>query len=317
VVRRLVGWADVVAESYSPGTMEKWGLGYENLKEIKPDVIMLRSSSQGQDGPHSNFSAFGIPLVGLAGFAHLTGWSDHGCLPLPSAYSDLVSPRFAAAALIAALDYRSRTGKGQCVDCSQLEASIHFLTPVMLDYAFNGRQAGRLGNSCPYACPHGAYRCKGDDRWCAISVYNDEEWRSLCRICGSDWDQDPRFRTLLDRKRNEDELNRLVEDWTVNFTAEEVEGRMQAGGIAAGVVRNARDLCLDQNLRDEDYLWSLKHPVLGSFPHMGQPARMSKTPAQAMLPAPCLGEHTEYVCTQLLGMTDDEFLDLYQTGIFG
>jgi benzylsuccinate CoA-transferase BbsF subunit len=187
----------------------------------------------------------------------------------------------------------------------------------MLDNTFNGRQAGRLGNSCPYACPHGAYRCKGDDRWCAISVYNDEEWRSLCRICGSDWDQDPRFRTLLDRKRNENELNSLVEDWTVKFTAEEVESRMQAGGIAAGVVRNARDLCLDQNLRDEGYLWSLKHPVLGFFPHMGQPARMSKTPATGMLPAPCLGEHTEYVCTQLLGMTDDEFLDLYQTGIFG
>lgn len=316
VVKRLVGWADVVAESYAPGTMEKWGLGYESLKETKPDIIMLRSSSQGQDGPHSSFSAFGIPLVGLAGFAYLTGWPDRSCLPLPSAYSDLISPRFAAAALIAALDYRRRTGKGQYIDCSQLESSIHFLAPVILDYTFNGRESGRLGNSHPSACPHGVYRCKGEDRWCAIAVFNDKEWQSFCRLCNPEWGQDRRFRTLLDRKNNEDELNRLIGEWTVRFTAEEVMAQMQASGIAAGVVQNARDLCLDRQLKEGGYFWRLDHPVLGSFSHIGQPSRLSKTPAMANIPAPCLGEHTEYVCTQILGMSDDEFLGLYQAGIF-
>jgi len=317
VARRLVAWADVVAESYSAGTMEKWGLGYESLKRIKPDIIMLSASSQGQDGPHASFSAFGIPLTGLAGFAHFTGWPDGSCLPLPSAYSDFISPRFAAATLIAALDYRRRTGKGQYIDCSQSEASIHFLAPAMLDYTFNGHQGERLGNASPYACPHGVFCCQGEDRWCAIAVFNEQEWQALCQLCNLDWSQDPRFSTLLNRKRNEDELNRLIEEWTVNFTAEEVMSEMQSRGIPAGVVQNARDLCLDPQLRERGYFWKLDHPVLGPFLHLGQPSRLSDTPAIPNMPAPCLGQHTEHVCTQMLHMSDEEFLELYQAGVFG
>ena len=316
VTGKLVAWADVVAESYSPGTMEKWGLGYEDLTQIKADIIMVRSSSQGQDGPHASFSAFGIPLVGLAGFSSVTGWPDGGCLPLPSAYTDFISPRFAAAALIAALDYRRRTGKGQCIDCSQFETAVHFLAPAMLDYTFNGRQACRQGNSHSYACPHGAFRCKGEDRWCAIAVFGDQEWQVFCRLCNPDWISDPRFATLLDRKRNEGELNRLIEEWTVNHTAEEVMSRMQANGVAAGVVQNARDLRSDPQLKERGYFWDLEHSVLGTFPHAGQSSIMSETPAMPTMPAPCLGEHTEHVCMQMLGMSDDEFLDLFRVGVF-
>jgi len=316
VVNNLVTWADIVAENYSPGTMEKWGLGYENLKAIKPDIIMFRSSNQGQDGPHASFSAYGVSLLGLAGFPRFTGWPDGDCLPLPSAYTDLVTPRFAAATLIAALDYRRRTGKGQYIDCSQLEASIHFLAPAMLDYTFNNRQQGRLGNSCPYACPHGVYRCKGEDRWCAIAVFNDEEWQALCRLCNPSWSQDQRFHTLLDRKSNEEELNKLIEEWTIDFTAEEVMSQMQSRGVAAAVVQNAADLYLDPQLKERGYFWHLDHPVLGSYPHLGQVSKLSRTPATAKMPAPCLGEHTEYVCTQILSMPDDQFLELYQAGVF-
>jgi len=317
VVKKLVVWADIVAESYSPGTLEKWDLDYENLKMIKPDIIMFRTSNQGQDGPHARFSAFGIPLVGLAGFAHFTGWPDRSCLPMPSAYTDFPSPRFAATVLIAALDYKRRTGQGQYIDCSQLEASIHFLAPAMLDYTFNNRQGGRLGNSSPYACPHGVFRCKGEDRWCAIAVFSDEEWQAFCHVIGNPtWSQESRFRTLSDRKSNEDELNKLVEEWTTGFSAEEVMSRMQAGGIAAGVVQNARDLYLDPQLKEREYFWQLNHEVLGLFPHLGQPSRLSKTSAKPRMPAPLVGEHTEYVCSQILGMSDEEFLELYQAGVF-
>ena len=317
VTKRLVMWADIVAESYSAGTMERWGLGYEDLKRLKDDIIMLRSSSQGQDGPHASFSAFGIPLAGLAGFSYLTGWPDRSYLPLPSAYTDLISPRFAAATLIAAMDYRRRTGKGQCIDCSQLEAGIHFVAPVVLDYTFNGCQAGRQGNASQRACPHGVFRCKGEDRWCAIAVANSEQWQALCRLCGPEWGQDPRFSTLWGRKQNEAELNGLIEEWTINFTAEEVMSQMQANGIPAGVVQNAADLRCDPQLEGRGYFWELEHPVLGLFPHVAQPAELSDTPAEPVMPAPCLGQHTEHVCTQVLGMTDDEFLELYQVGVFG
>ena len=317
VTGKLVAWADVVVEAYSPGTMARWGLDYESLKPIKPDIIMLSTSSQGQDGPHASFSAFGIPLAGLAGFAHFTGWSDGTCLPLPSAYSDFIAPRFAAAALIAALDKRRRTGEGRYIDCSQLEAGIHFLAPAMLDCSFNGRDGGRLGNASPYACPHGVFRCKGEDRWCAIAVFNDDQWQALCRLCNPGWAHDPRFSTLLARKRNEADLNRLLEEWTLQLSAEEVMSRMQAEGIPAGVVQDARDLRSDPQFAERGYFWELDHPVLGRFPHLGQPCTLSETPARGRMPAPCLGQHTEYVCIQMLGMSDDEFLELYQAGVFG
>jgi len=314
---RLVAWADVVAESYSPGTMERWGLGYESLQKIKPDIIMLRSSSQGQDGPHASFSAFGIPLVGLAGFSHFTGWPDGGCLPLPSAYTDLISPRFAAAAVVSALDYRRRTGRGQCLDCSQFEAGVHFLATAMLDYTHNGRQGGRQGNSHPYACPHGVFRCSGEDNWCAIAVFDERQWAALCQVCNPEWREDVRFSRLLDRRRNEKDLKRLIEEWTVVRTAGEVMERLQAVGVPSGAVANARDLREDPQLKHRGYFWTLEHPVLGAFPHAGQAAIMSETPARPRSAAPCLGEHTEFVCTQLLGMTDTEFLELFQAGVFG
>jgi len=316
VVNRLVRWADVVVESYSPGTMEKWGLGYDSLKRIRPDLVMLRTSSQGQDGPHSTYSSFGIPLVGLAGFSHLTGWLDRSCLPLPSAYSDLISPRFAAAALLAALDYRRRTGAGQCIDCSQLEASLHFLAPALLEYTFNGDEAWRAGNAHIAACPHGTYRCLGENSWCAIAVFNDEQWHALCRICDPRWQSDSRFKTLLRRKKHEAELNRALEQWTLTLSAEEAMTRLQRVGIPASVVQNARDLYLDPQLTGEGYFWLMDHPVLGPYPHLAQPARLSGSPAKARRPSPCLGQDTEYVCTQILEMTDAEFVELHAAGVF-
>ncbi len=316
VVRRLVKWADAVVESYSPGTMEKWGFNYEGLKRIRPDLVMLRTSSQGQDGPHSTYSSFGIPLVGLAGFSYITGWPDGSCLPLPSAYSDLISPRFGAAALLAALDYRRRTGEGECIDCSQLEASLHFLTPVILDYTFNHREAQRTGNSHVAACPHGTFRCLGANSWCAIAVFSDEQWHALCGICEPEWLVDSRFRTLLRRKKHETELNRELEEWTLKFSSEEVADRLQQSGIPASVVQNAEGLYTDPQLRDEGYLWFLDHPVLGRYPHLAQASKLSGWPAKGRWASPCLGQHTERVCTQMLGMSDAEFLELWQAGVF-
>ena len=316
IVRRLAKWADVIVESYSPGTMEKWGLGYEALRTIRPDVVMLRTSSQGQDGPHSTFSAFGIPLAGLAGFSHLTGWSDRDCLPLPSAYSDLISPRFAAAALLASLDYRRRTGEGQWIDCSQLEANLHFLAPAILDYTFNGREARRMGNSHLAACPHGAYRCRGHDRWCAIAVMNDEQWHALCLLCDPEWRADPRFRTLFRRKKHEVELNRVLEEWTLKLPPEDVVAHLQQSGIPASVIQNAADLCEDPQLKDEGHFLFMYHPTLGRYPHLAQPSELSRSPARGRWPSPCLGQDTVHVCTRMLGMPDAEFLELYHSGVF-
>lgn len=317
VVKRLVAWADVAVENFAPGVMEKWGLGYKDLKEINPGIIMLRCSMQGQEGPHSRHPGIGMQLLSFSGFTHFTGWPGGEPNQPFGAYTDFMAPHFAVSALIAALLYRRRTGKGQCLDLSQNETAIHFLAPLMLDYTVNGREGSRQGNSCAYAAPHAVYRCQGEDRWCVITVFTDEKWRAFCQVLGNPgWSKEARFNTVLGRKKNETALNGFIEEWTLQRTAEEVVALMQAAKIPSGVVQTAEDLYLDPQLGHRNNLWPMEHKELGTFSHLGQSAVLSKTPAVPRMPAPCLGEHTEYVCRELLGMSGEEFDRLLVEGIF-
>ena len=219
VARRLVQWADVVSENFTAGRMEKWGLGYDDLKKIKPDIIMIRNSNQGQTGPHASRRGFGILLTSQLGFNSVTGWPDRGPKTSYLGYTDFIAPPFAATALIACLIHKHKTGEGQCVDVSQAEAGIQFLAPIYMDYMINGHKAQPFGNASPSAAPHGAYPCAGSDRWVAISVSSDCEWQAFCDVLGNpEWTALPKFSTLSGRKQNEDELNRLVEEWTKKFT---------------------------------------------------------------------------------------------------
>lgn len=318
VAKKLVSWADVIADSHRPGRMEKLGLGYDDLRKIKPDIIMIRSSNQGLTGPYASQPGLGNHLNGLAGFVNLVGWPDQAPTSLIVAYTDYLAPHLVVAALVGALDYRRRTGKGQLLDVSQFEVGLQFLAPSLLNYVANGVEDSRTGNSCPYAAPHGVYRCKGEDRWCAIAVFDDNDWKNFCQIIGNPpWTQDPKFSTLQSRKENEEELDSLVEAWTIKYSAEEVMSRMQGAGIAAGIVQNAKDLYEDPQLKEREYFWVMEHKELGRFSHLGQPSVLSKTPAKPYRPAPCLGEHTEYVCRELLGMSESEFDEFLIDGAFG
>ncbi len=318
IARRLAVECDVFMENYTPGNMEKWGLGYEELKTLRPDIIMMRQSGYGSWGPYANLPAFGMVLVPIVGLPNFIGWPGKEPLPVGvSAYTDCISPRFATATLIAALDYRKKTGKGQLLDLSQFETAIYFLTPAILEYASSGREPERIGNSSPDAAPHGVYPCKGDDRWCTIAVSDDQEWQDLCREMGRpEYAEDPRFDTLANRKQNEVELNKLLGEWTSQFTAEDVMERLQTAGVPAGVVKNAADVYDDPQLRKRNIYWPMEHSEMGMFTHLGQSFQLSKTPARAYSPSPLLGEHTEYICTRLLGMADEEFIDLMQKGVF-
>ena len=311
LAKRLVAWADVVSENRRPGVMEKMGLGYDELKKIKRDIIMIRSSNQGQTGPFAKHPGLGNNLNGLAGFNSFVGWADEEPISLMVAYADYLAPPLAVTALIAALDYRRKTGEGQLLDISQLEVSLQYLMPPLLNYSINGLENRKMGNAHPSAAPHGVYRCKGEDRWCAIAVLDDAEWKRFCRAIGDPpWTQDPKFSTFMGRKENEEELNQLVETWTIQRSAEEVMNRLQEAGIAAGVVKNAEEICEDPQLKERGLYWVMEHKELGPFPHLGQPYILSKTPAMPYRPAPCLGEHTEYVCKDLLGMSEEEFIEL-------
>lgn len=316
IAKRLVAWGDVVGENFAPGVINRLGLGYDELRKIKPDIIMYSSSNLGQTGPEARQPGYGVHLVSYSGFTYLTGWPDRVSTQPYGAYTDFIAPRFLLTAVLAAIDYRRRTGKGQYLDISQLEVGVHFIAPVTMDYMVNKRVQTRAGNKCPYAAPHQAYPCQGDDRWCAIGVFNDEEWNALCRVMGNpDWAEKPEFATLLARKRNEDELNERVGEWTRNFTAEELMERLQAVGVPAGVVKNAADVQDDPQLAHRHFFWQLEHPEIGMHNYEGPGFILSKTPTEIKSPSPLMGQHTEYVCREILGMSDEEFIDLLSQGV--
>lgn len=315
IALRLIKWADVVVENMAPGAMGRLGLGYEDAIKVNPDIIYLSISNAGQTGPEAHHAGWGTVVVASAGVTHLTGYSDGAPVPVLSSYVDYTVPPLAATAILAALDYRDRTGKGQQIDVSQLETGLFFLQPALLDYTVNGRIQKRDGNRDPMAAPHGCYRCKQEldrkeERWCVIAVFTEEEWQSFCRVIGSpEWTRDSKFSTFLNRKKNEDELDRLVEEWTINRTPAEVMYQMQAAGVAAGMVEDARDNFEDPQLRYRQHWAEVGNPVLGKMYVDGIPAHLSKTPGIVGNP-PILGEHNKYVCKNILGMSDGEISKL-------
>ena len=315
VAKRFVAWADIVVESFAGGVMERMGLGYEELKKVKPDIIMLSSCMQGHTGPHATHPGFGPHLTALSGFNHIAGWPDREPAELGN-HTDFIAPLFNALAPLAALDYRRRTGKGQYLDLSQYENAIHFLAPLILDYTVNQRVADRVGNRSPDAAPHGAYRCRGEDRWCAIAVFTDEEWQSFGKVIGNPaWTKEPKFATLLGRKENEEELDRLVEEWTINYSPEEVMTMMQAAGVAAGVLETGEDLLQhDPQLRQRCTFWELDHPEVGKYYAMGPSFVLSKSSCEVRR-APLLGEHNEYALKEVLAMSDEEIAELVTEGV--
>jgi len=297
--------------------MKRLGLSYEEIREIKPDIIMISLGSKGQTGPHAHLPAFGAHLAAVSGFTAITGWPDRDPPVIFGAYTDSIAGRFGAATLLAALDYRRRTGKGQYIDLSQSEAGIEFLTPPLLDYDVNGRILERNGNRHSSAAPHGAYRCRGEDRWCAIAVFTDQEWQAMRQVMGSPpWAEDSKFATLLGRKSNEEELNSLIEQWTINYSAEEVMNRLQQAGVSAGVVETAEDLHSDPQLKHRHHFWVLEHQEIGESTYDSLGSQLSKTPAELHKAAHTLGEDNYYVYTQILGLSDGEFVEFLEEGVF-
>jgi benzylsuccinate CoA-transferase BbsF subunit len=311
LAKKLVSKADIVIENFAGGTMNRIGLGYNVLKEIKPDIIMLSTSMQGQTGPHFNHPGSGHKLTALAGFSNIFGWPDREPAWI-AAYTDFIAPRYNIIALMAALEYRRRTGKGQYLDMSQYENGVQFMAPLVLDYSANGRVAYREGNKNPDAAPHNAYQCIGDDRWCAIAVFTEEEWKNFCGVLGNpSLASEPKFKTLADRKNNEEELDKIVKQWTGQHTAEEVMNLMQAAGIAAGVVATGEDVMdKDPHIRERGFFRELEYPEIGKFrTQVGPHFEMSKYTYDLKLP-PLLGEHNEYVFKEILGLPDKEYEEL-------
>jgi crotonobetainyl-CoA:carnitine CoA-transferase CaiB-like acyl-CoA transferase len=322
---KLVEWADVFLTNITPRVIERWGLTYDKVSAVNPKIIACYQPMQGYEGPHRDFLGFGAVLTPITGYNHLSGFPERTPFGLGTNYPDyVINPGHTLIAILAALHYRNRTGKGQKVECAQLPSSAAPLGTSVLDYTVNGRVQMRSGNRLAYASPHGAFKCKPltdggmppDQRWIAIGCFSDDEWRALAGVMGSELGTDSRFATLPDRKANEDELEAIINAWTADKDAYELMRDLQRQGVSAGVVQSAREILdHDEHIRERGYFAYLDHAETGRAAYDGPPAVLSKTPGKLRSPAPLLGEHTEYVCKEILGLGDEEVADLLVEGV--
>ena len=236
VARRLIAWADVYIEAFTPGTVDDLGIGYETARSLNPSIIMASTCLMGQTGPAASFAGFGFHAGAIAGYYELTGWPD---LPPDgpwTAYTDTISPRFLAATIMAALDHRRRTGEGQHIDAAQLEMGLQFLAPQLIDSGVSSRAVTRMGNRSDVMAPHGAFPCQGEDQWCAIAVENDQQWAGLRRAMGEpDWAKDHRFDNAAGRLAHEDEIENKLSAWTKARPPRAVMETFLSEGVPAGV----------------------------------------------------------------------------------
>jgi benzylsuccinate CoA-transferase BbsF subunit len=317
IFKKLAAWTDVLIESFTTGTMEGWGLGYEDLKKINPKIIMFRSCGYGHTGPMASQPGFGQTVTSLTGFYNITGWPDRLSTPISSFYTDHLAPLGGGLALISAINYMRRTGQGQCIDQAQVETGINFLAPVVLEYTANGRTWPLTGNQNVKGAPHGAYPCKGDDRWVAIGVYSDAEWQAFCNVLKDpEWTKMEKFTTLDGRVKNSIELDKYVGEWTIHFTNEQVMAMLQSAGVAAGVVATAQDSEEDPQLKEYDFFRELDHPYLGKRNFYHPPGfTLSSVPAALHRPT-LVGEYNEQICTEWLGIPKAEYEQMMKEGVF-
>ena len=316
VVLDLVRWADVVAESFSPKAMRAWGLDYESLRQVKPEIVMLSTCLMGQTGPLSMFAGFGSLATAISGFYDLTGWPDRPPAGPFGAYTDTVAPRFMVAAILAALDHRRRTGQGQHIDQSQAESALHFLGPALLDYTVNDRVQGRTGNRDAHLAPHGVYPAAGEDRWVAIAAGADEQWQALCEAMERpELLRDERFATAAARLAHQDELDAILAEWTKGREAEEAEATLQARAVPASVVQNSGEMYADPQLAHRGHFVEVEHPTHGTITVEGSHFRLSRTPARFERAAPTLGQDNQYVLETLLGYSTERIGELVAEGV--
>ena len=311
VAKELVARSDIVCENFAAGVMDRMGLGYAVLREIKPEIIMIALSGYGNSGPEREFVSYGPAQVPLSGMSSLTGYPNWPPMHVGISYGDPTGGLHGAFAVLAALWHRQRTGRGQFIDLSQQETTIAVLPEGVVEFAMNGTQPARDGNRDHGMAPHGIFRCEGDQRWIAISVRDDSEWQRFARAIGRpDLAADPSLRTLAGRKANEDRLEAIVTEWTGARSPDAATELLQRAGVPAFGVCNSQELAEDPQLNASGLFVSLDHPEVGRRQHVGIPWRMSDTPCTVRQPAPCLGQHTDHVLRDVLGYSIEKITRL-------
>ena len=318
VAKKLLTWCDVALDSFTAGTMNRLGIGYEAAKEMNPGIIMVETCLFGQTGPAAPLAGYGYHAASVSGFYEVTGWDDRAPGGPWNAYTDTVAPRFLTTAIYAALDHRRRTGEGQYIDQAQMESALHFLGPQLLDVQLSGRSARRAGNFDAERVPHNSFPCAGDDQWCAIAVENQEQWAALCRVIGADeWADDASCSTVEQRRACIDEIEERIAAFTVQHDPQALMHLLQEAGVPAGAMQRSSDTLQDQQLAHRNFFRPMQHPEMGEVPYEGHQYRIAGYDNGPRTPAPCLGEHTFEVLTEVLGIEMDEAVAILASGACG
>jgi len=298
--------------------MTALGLGYDVARTLNPDIIMATTCLLGQYGPAAKLAGYGYHAAAVSGFFEITGWDDRPPAGPFNAYTDTIAPRFLTTALIAALDHRRRTGEGQFIDQAQMESALHFISPQLLDVQLSGASPRRNGNHDPLRAPHDAFPCAGVDQWCAIAVETDEQWQALRQAIGSPaWAMDAALDTAAGRLAAAEVIDRELSAFTCRHEPLELMLRLQAGGVPAGMVQRSSDHQQDPQLAHRSFFRRLEHPEMGEVPYEGHQFRILGYDNGPRFPAPCLGEHTYEVLSDVLGLDDDEITRVLASGACG
>jgi benzylsuccinate CoA-transferase BbsF subunit len=320
VKRLVVEWADAVAENYAPRAMKGFGLDYDTIVEVKPDLVMISACLNGQFGPHKDYPGFGGQGAALSGYNWLTGWPDLEPVGPYATITDSLAPRYVAAALAAGLHYRRRTGRGVYLDLSQVESGTWTLAPWLLEYAAEGVIGTRDGNRSPRAVPHGAFPCRDEtdavdgtlgDRWIAIACWTDDEWARLADIIGTD---DADLATFSSRRERVADVEALVGQWTTTRSRAEIAEQLQGAGIEAVPVQDFGDVHADPQLAAREHFVALEHAFMGPGLYERNGFRVSDAPSGYDQAGPTLGQDTDHVLGDLLGLGADEQQKLKDIG---
>ena len=316
LVNKLVSISDVVIENFRPGVMDRLGLGYEVLRQMKPDIVMLSSSSLGAKGAESKYAGYAPIFAAHSGLAYLTGYPEARPVPLMGS-SDLRSAATSAFAILIALYHRARTGEGQHIDLSSVETISVFIGDAILDYIMNSRVPVRKGNRDEIMAPHNCYPCKGEDKWVSIAIATEDEWQSFCAVLGNPpWAREEKFCDAYRRWQNQEELDHLVGEWTSNYTHYEIMEMLQQAGVAAIPSFDGTELFQNPHLKERGFATEVTHPKIGKRVVLAPPWKFSDTPAQVSRRGPLLGEHNEYIYSDLLGIPEAEITQMEEEGVF-
>ncbi|MCH8280399.1 MAG: CoA transferase [Chloroflexi bacterium] len=331
LLKDLVRVSDIVLENFTPRVMNRFGLDYASLRAVKPDLIMVSNTGYGHSGPWSNFGAMATALEPTHGTGAFIGYQDsvedgrltEGSVPnkIGNSYTDFLASWTAQLAVMASLLHRARTGRGMWIDLAMYQVGVSFMGAGVLDYAFNGRRTNRIGNRHGAMAPHGCYPCRGNDEWVTIAVRDDADWVSFCQALGQpSLAADPRFATAQTRLGHQEELDAIIAAWTGEQGQYQVMENLQARGVPAGPVLNARGMLSDPQFRARGFFEPVDHPPetgLGRREYIGRGWKLSNAKVAIQKAAPMLGEANDYVLGQVLGLDTQAIRRLEQDGVIG